>query len=68
MKLAGLLFLILGGTLLILYVLYHLVVFLISGSPLLLKGGVLFVVLGFLLLLISAIIDKKRDRSEVEKI
>jgi len=49
-------------------VLYHLVVFLISGSPLLLKGGVLFVVLGFLLLLISAIIDKKRDRSEVEKI
>ena len=66
MKLVGLLFLIFGGILLALYVLYHIVVFLISGSPLLLKGGVLFIILGFLILLIAAIIDKKREGRQVE--
>jgi len=61
MKLVGFLFLLLGGTCLALYILYHIVVFLISGSPLLLKGGVLFIVLGFIILLISSMLEKNKS-------
>lgn len=61
MKLVGFLFLILGGVLIALFVLYHLVLFLISGSPLLIKGGILCVIIGIVILLISAYIDKNKD-------
>jgi 1,4-dihydroxy-2-naphthoate octaprenyltransferase len=64
MKLLGFLFLLLGGICLALYILYHIIVFLISGSPLLLKGGVLFIVLGFLILLISAMVEKKQSSKD----
>ena len=61
MKLIGFLFLILGGALIALFFLYHLVLFLISGSPLLIKGGILCVIIGIVVLLISAYIDKNKD-------
>jgi len=61
MKLIGFLFLILGGALIGLFFLYHLVLFLISGSPLLIKGGILCVIIGIVVLLISAYIDKNKD-------
>lgn len=69
MKLVGFILLSAGGVFLLLYILYHVFIFLISGSPLLLKAGILFIVLGFLFLIISAIKDrtKKEDFEEVER-
>ena len=61
MKLAGFLFLIFGGVLVGLFFLYHLLLFLISGSPLLIKGGIFSLIIGVVILLISAFIDKNKD-------
>lgn len=69
MKLVGFLFLLLGGILVALYALYHIILFLISGSPLLIKGGILFIVIGVICLLGSALIEKGKgdEFKEVEE-
>jgi|GEM_PF-1948197 len=63
MKLIGFILLSAGMLFLLLYALYHIVVFLLSGTPWLLRAGVLFVILGFIFLLISALRDKKKKEN-----
>lgn len=69
MKLLGFVFLLAGGFFLLLYALYHVLIFLISGSPLLLKAGILFIILGFTFLVISSIKERKlkEDLREIEQ-
>ncbi|MBC8277236.1 MAG: hypothetical protein H8E46_03330 [FCB group bacterium] len=69
MKLLGFIFLLAGGFLLLLYTLYHILIFLISGSPWLLKAGILSLVLGFAFLIISSLKERrlKKDFEEVEE-
>ncbi len=63
MKLIGFILLSAGVLFLLLYALYHIVVFLLSGTPWLLRAGVLFSILGFIFLLISALRDKKKKEN-----
>lgn len=64
MKLIGLIMVISGALCLVFYALYHIVVFLISGTPLLLKGGILFILVGFSLLVLAALLEKRRKKPE----
>lgn len=68
MKLLGFVFLLVGGFLLLLYTLYHILIFLISGSPWLLKAGILCLVAGFTFLIVSSLKERRlrKDFEEVE--
>jgi hypothetical protein len=67
MKLIGFILVIAGSLCLVFYALYHIVVFLISGTPLLLKAGVLFIILGFVFLVVSALFEKRRKKAAATK-
>ncbi len=61
MKYIGYACLALGGLLVALFLLKHLIVFLISGSPYLLKVGIIFVGVGLAALIASAFIKGKSE-------
>jgi membrane protein implicated in regulation of membrane protease activity len=69
MRLFGFICLIGGASLIALFILHHLIKLLISGSLLLVKMGLLLEVIGFLLLALASVAEKKRKSavSEVEK-
>ncbi|MBL7191146.1 hypothetical protein ISS30_05580 [bacterium] len=61
MKLIGFLSLLFGGALIALFVIKHLVLFLLSGSPLLVKGGILFIALGLIILLAAVLLERRKQ-------